>query len=218
MNILFAFAHPDDEAFGPAGTIAKLVKEGHSVSVVAFCRGDRHGKDEISAARIRAFKKSCEILGAVAFTDNEDDFTLNEQRVIKQLGKLVDLFNPDVVYTHNINDLHCDHKIVAQAALVVCRPGIDSGVRALYMCETPAATDWTFNTSGGFTPNVYVDVTEYIEQKKQVLSLYGTEIHKWPDPRSLQGMVTLAQYRGQQISTNYAEAFQLVFSHDRKTQ
>lgn len=216
MNILFAFAHPDDEAFGPAGTIAKLVKEGHSVSVVAFCRGDRHGRDEIAAARMRAFRKSCEALGAVAFTDNEDDFSLNEQRVIKQLGKLVELLNPDVVYTHNINDLHCDHKIVAQAALVVCRPGINSNIRALYMCEMPAATDWAFNTQ--FQPNVYIDVSKFIELKKEVLLMYGMELHKSPDPRSVQGVITLAQYRGQQVSTNYAEAFQLVFSHDRKTQ
>lgn len=217
MNILFAFAHPDDEAFGPAGTIAKLAQDGHNVNVVAFCRGDRHGQDDIAAARTHAFRKTCDLLGAAAYIDNEDDFSLNEQRVILQLTKLIKLLKIDVVYTHNINDLHCDHKIVAQAAMVVCRPNPQSSVHALYMCEMPAASDWTFNTAV-FQPNVYVDVSKFIEQKKRALQCYPSETHAWPDPRSVNGMLTLSQYRGQQISCGYAEAFQLVFSHDRKTQ
>lgn len=217
MKILFAFAHPDDEAFGPAGTIAKLSRQGHDVTIMAFCRGDRHGQDYMSTARLKAFQINCKLMGAGWIVENQDDFSLTEQNTIKQLQNAIDMLQPDVVYTHSIHDLHCDHKVVAQAALVACRPGLGSKIKSLYMCEIPAASDWTFGT-GSFQPNTYVDVTEFIDIKTQVLSNYPAELYRHPDPRSIQGMITLAQYRGQQISSDYAEAFQLVFSHDRKTQ
>ena len=35
-NILFVFAHPDDEAYGPAGTIAKLSKDNNYVAKLLF--------------------------------------------------------------------------------------------------------------------------------------------------------------------------------------
>ena len=39
-NILAVFAHPDDEAFGSGGTLAKYAGEGHHVVLVCATRGD----------------------------------------------------------------------------------------------------------------------------------------------------------------------------------
>jgi len=39
-RILLAFAHPDDESFGPAGTIAKYAKMGHEITLLCATKGE----------------------------------------------------------------------------------------------------------------------------------------------------------------------------------
>ncbi len=39
-RLLFAFPHPDDESFGPGGTIARYAREGAEVHYVCATRGE----------------------------------------------------------------------------------------------------------------------------------------------------------------------------------
>ena len=38
-SLMFVFAHPDDETFGPGGTIAKYAREGVRISVIIATSG-----------------------------------------------------------------------------------------------------------------------------------------------------------------------------------
>ncbi len=71
QNILCLFAHPDDESFGPAGTIATLSKN-NSVSLVCVTDGayDEQTREEVSATRSKELSKACKVLGI------EDHFIL----------------------------------------------------------------------------------------------------------------------------------------------
>src|SRR5512135_3279916 len=40
MKILVVMAHPDDEAFGPAGTLSRYAVTGHTVRLVTLTRGE----------------------------------------------------------------------------------------------------------------------------------------------------------------------------------
>lgn len=40
QRILLVFAHPDDESFGPAGTIAKYAKMGHEIILICATKGE----------------------------------------------------------------------------------------------------------------------------------------------------------------------------------
>ena len=40
-KLLAVFAHPDDEAFGPGGTLAKYAKEGVEIHLLCATRGER---------------------------------------------------------------------------------------------------------------------------------------------------------------------------------
>ena len=40
LSVLAAFAHPDDEGFGPGGTLAMLVARGARVTLVCVTNGD----------------------------------------------------------------------------------------------------------------------------------------------------------------------------------
>lgn len=212
MKILFLLAHPDDEAYGPYGTILKLVKQGHKVTVFCLCNGERPGNEKVSADRVFAFKENCELAGVEWKIQNNPDLSLKYNETVANVTGIIDFFKPDTVYTHNISDLNNDHRIVAEAALVACRPKPTSTVNELYFFEVPSSTDWTFSqVQPVFEPNTYIDITDYIEDKKLALARYSTETYPFPDARGVEAMETLSKYRGYQVGYNNAEALKLVF-------
>lgn len=211
MNILFVLAHPDDEAFGPAGTIAKLAKE-HYVEVMTLCKGDRPGSTAVASPRQRAFHKSMETLGVDNYTiGGASDTKLELRQTTVQIEASIYDVRPSIVYTHNISDIHQDHRLVAEACLLACRPFPTNSVEELYMFELPN-TDWNFGmVEPKFEPNVFVDITEEHHLKMKVLSYYETEIRDYPDARSVTAVDTLAMKRGYQVGANRAEAFKQVY-------
>jgi len=211
MNILFIFAHPDNEAYGPAGTIAQL-SENNDVTVVSLCKGDTPGNEAVSESRIAAFEKSCNSLGANFALCDGSDCKLEYCETLKKIENFISTLKPEVVYTHNISDIHKDHRLVAECVLVASRPKPESTVKELYMCEMPSTTEWSFGQLGDtFQPNVYIDVSMQIYKKQQVMSYYSTETYHYPDARSIESMESLAMYRGKQVGMHRAEAFKQVF-------
>lgn len=218
MKVVFLIAHPDDESYGPFGTIIKLAREGHNVHVFCLCNGARPGAESVAEARVDRFKLNCEIAGANWKIWDNPDLTLDSKETSEFITTLFDLERPDIVYTHNISDINRDHRILAEAALVACRPKPTSSVKELYFFEVPSSTDWTFcKIQPVFQPNVYVELTpDIVKLKEGALSAYDTETYNFPDARSVEAMLTLLKYRGYQSGVTAAEAFQLVFSLNRK--
>ncbi len=216
MNILFVVAHPDDEAYGPYGTMAKLVKEGHKVTLFCLCNGERPGFEQVATERVFALKANCEHLGIDWKIWNNKDLSLELNDTAHLLTELIAKYKPEVVYTHNISDINHDHRVLADATMIACRPKPDSSVNKLYFFEVPSSTDWTFSQiEPVFQPTTYVDISNYIETKKLALSRYHTETYEFPDARSIEASTTLAKYRGYQVGMSYAEAFRLVFDRVR---
>ena len=214
MKVVFLIAHPDDEAYGPYGTIVKLAREGHDVHVWCLCNGERPGAEGVGHARVERFKFNCEIAGAKWRVWDKPDLTLDLKETTEFVTKLFDVEKPDVVYTHNISDINRDHRIVAEAALVAARPKPTSTVLELYFFEVPSSTDWTFyKVQPVFQPNVYVELTpDIVKLKEGALSAYDTETYEFPDARSVKTMLLYLEYRGSQVGLSHTEAFQLVFS------
>jgi LmbE family N-acetylglucosaminyl deacetylase len=65
--------------------------------------------------------------------------------------------------------------------------------------------------STSFVPNVYVDITPYLETKLKIMSMYDGEIMEEPYPRSLSSIRALARVRGSRAGVMYAEAFQSLY-------
>lgn len=211
MKILFLLAHPDDEAYGPGGTIAKLSKD-NEVIIALLCNGARPGSVHVTKHRQKAFNKSCELLGAAEwYIGTYDDCTLQLNACISECERIISAVNPDIVYTHNTTDLHNDHRTLAEAVLVAARPKPGSNVKELYMCEN-VGTNWGFGTIGnGFSPDTFIDVSDTINKKEDALLLYSTEVYEYPDARSIVSTRTLAMHRGSSVGVSAAEAFKQVF-------
>jgi len=219
VNILFVVAHPDDEAYGPYGTMAKLVAEGHRVTLYCLCNGKRPGAEEVASNRVSALQENCEALGISWKIWNNKDLSLELNDTAHLLTQLINTHEFDIVYTHNISDMNHDHRVVAEATLIACRPKPECSVKELYFFEVPSSTDWTFGrVQPVFQPTTYIDISNYIDKKETALAKYESETYKFPDARSIEAMTTLAKYRGYQVGLDRAEAFQLVFARDRKSQ
>lgn len=220
MKIVFLIAHPDDEAYGPYGTIVKLVREGHDVHVFCLCDGRRPGAEDVAKARVDRFIQNCENAGAKWKIWSNPDLSLEIKETTEFVSELIAYERPDIVYTHNISDINRDHRIIAEAAMVACRPKPDSTVLELYYFEVPASTDWTFyKLQPVFQPNVYNELSpDIVKLKEGALSAYDTETYEFPDARSVKSMLLCLEYRGSQVGLAHTEAFQLVFSRNRKSQ
>jgi LmbE family N-acetylglucosaminyl deacetylase len=70
-KILFGlFAHPDDEAFGPAGTLIQEVKNGTELHLITFTTGENGTNPDavidLGAERYEEWKKAGNLIGATA--------------------------------------------------------------------------------------------------------------------------------------------------------
>lgn len=79
----------------------------------------------------------------------------------------------------------------------------------MYECisETEMAPGFPENI---FIPNVYSDITDYINEKIEIMKIYESELQIPPLPRSLDNIASLARFRGASCGVEYAEAFMLV--------
>jgi LmbE family N-acetylglucosaminyl deacetylase len=117
-TILAIFAHPDDEAFGPAGTLALLAKN-YDVQLVSVTNGE-HGDNafdfpELHKVRKEEVIKSANVLGIskVHFLDYEDG-SLNNllyPKITADLMQIVNETHPETIITFEPQGFtgHLDH-------------------------------------------------------------------------------------------------------------
>ena len=79
------------------------------------------------------------------------------------------------------------------------------------MATQPATeTDFSLDPAAQFHPNVFVDISDHLERKLELLGIYGSELAPHPFPRSLEAIRALAVVRGAASGFAAAEAFQLL--------
>ena len=128
-------------------------------------------------------------------------------------------FRPDRIFTHHPGDMNDDHLRVSRACMAASRlfqRRIDlSPLEALYTMEVLSSTDWAFPSGGqAFLPNLFVEITDQLENKIQALSCYRKIMRDFPHPRSREILTGLAAYRGGQSGQKYSEAFHIVFRRE----
>ena len=215
-SVLIVAAHPDDETLGMGGTIKKMTEFGCQVRILFMSDGvSSRGKvRETLEARRNNCTKAVAILGVkdVHFLDFPDNMldTVPILELAKQIEKQIDYHSPELVFTHYPSDLNVDHRAVAEATQVACRPKIDSPVLGIFFYEVPSSTDWDF-AANRFFPNLFVNIESTLEFKRAGLFEYGIEIDEFPSARSIENLVSLAKVRGSHVGFSAAESFQVAF-------
>ena len=217
-NILVIAAHSDDEALGCSGTLLKHVTQGDAVHLLFMADGtsSRVGKSSKIESRFAIAQEAAKILGVnsienLNFPDNKMD-SVPLLDIVREIENRVDKIRPEIIYTHHIGDLNIDHQVTHKAVITACRPQPESCVKELYAFEILSSTEWQTPAHLPFTPNVFIDITDYIDIKKQVLEVYSEEMRQSPHSRSIDNTIRLSSLRGSTVGVIYAEAFELIRS------
>jgi LmbE family N-acetylglucosaminyl deacetylase len=218
MRIMVIAPHPDDEVLGAGGTIAKLSSEGNNVYVVVVTKGDKEiFSEQLIKAGRREAEKADKILGVkktfflegfpAAKLDTVPHYLLNDE-----LTRLVKEISPEICFIPFFNDLHLDHRLIFDSAMVALRPTPDNKfLRAIYSYETLSETNWNVtNPSLSFVPNIYFDISDYINKKVEALKIFNSQIKAFPHERSVESVIALSKFRGSTVGLRNAEAFMLI--------
>lgn len=222
MNVLVIAAHPDDEVLGCGATIARLVTEGHQVSIRILGEGVTSRFDQRSEADpeelaelAQTAKLAGEVLGVTdvvvhGLPDNRFD-SLDLLDVVKVVEHDIEALRPEIVFTHHGGDLNIDHQIVHRAVLTATRPVGEHAVREVHAFEVPSATEWAFQRLAPvFRPNLFVDVAATLTAKIDAMAVYESEGRAFPHPRSPEALRAIAQRWGSTTGQLAAEAFETV--------
>jgi N-acetylglucosamine malate deacetylase 1 len=218
VKILCVAAHPDDEALGCGGTLARHAAAGDEVHVCLVAEGltsRQGGGDTAALAELAATAQRANALLGVRATrllglpDNCLD-ALPRLEVIQRIEQVIAEVQPDIVYTHAAADLNIDHQIVHEAVLTACRPVPGQAVKRILCFEVPSSTEWRgAGSAQAFAPNWFVDISATLAAKRAALGEYAGEMRPWPHARSIAACEHLARWRGASVGVEAAEAFML---------
>ena len=137
--------------------------------------------------------------------------TLPFEEIIEPVSTIINKIQPNVVYTAYRNDAHTDHKIVFDAVMAATKSFRFPFVKRVLAYETISETDFGCKPEdGGFRPNVFINITEYLTKKLDILNTFKSEMGEFPFPRSPEAVEALAKVRGVQCGALAAEAFMLI--------
>lgn len=187
--------HPDDETIGMGATLALFSK---NFDVILLTDGRKGFKEksveEVIQLRQEEFKKAME----KAKISNYSFLNVQDKKLFGGFNsfKEISLENYDYIFVPNIIDQHPDHKAVS----FLLKEFIESGTKIkpdvkICMYEVWSTLPLT---------NAFVDVTEVIETKKQMISCYESQtLQKDYEYHAL----GLNQYRGMLKDKKFVEAF-----------
>jgi N-acetylglucosamine malate deacetylase 1 len=218
MRVLVIAPHPDDETLGCGGTVLKHIAAGDSVSWVIVTKAyeprwpaediERREQQIENVSKAYGFANKFRLTFPAARLD-----TVPLEELMAKFSEIVAEVKPDWIYTVHEGDVHSDHRAVFEATTSAVKSfnSRNKGVSRLLSYETISSTDAAPpRPTTVFLPNVYCDITPFIERKLQIMSLYEGEVHPYPMPRALESIRALARFRGATIATEYAEAFMLL--------
>ena len=212
-KVLVIAAHPDDEMIGCGGTIFKHLYNKDKVYILFMTNGISARSESQKEKKIRnknfikvkTFVKY-NFLGNLNLPDQEMD-TIPLLKIVKKIEFFIKKIKPNIILTHFENDLNMDHRVTFEATLTAARPFPKQSVKEINCFEIASSTNWRNIPNKIFTPNLYVDISNFINKKKKGLAFYKKEIKKDPHSRSLKNILSLNKIRGGDVGVKIAEAF-----------
>ena len=195
MNILAIGAHPDDIEYGCAGTLIKYAERGHHIYLMVLTSGQEGGSSEI---RKQEQENAAELMSVqkIFWGGYHDTQLPLSKELIEKIEEVLGEVNPDLILVNYGDDTHQDHRILTQATMSATRY-----VRNVLFFEVP--------TTQNFNPQVYVDISDTLERKSQVLNAHASQVMKTniEDMYIIELAQANATFRGIQGRVKFAEAF-----------
>jgi LmbE family N-acetylglucosaminyl deacetylase len=217
-RVLAISAHPDDETLGCGGMLLRHHAEGDEIHWLIVTRAYEPvwSRDVIDTKRAEV-----EAVGAAYGMASVNWLThqslrldtLPQHELIDCISRTVEAVRPEVVYLVNRDDVHTDHAAVHSATMSVIKPFYMTrlGIRRVLAYETLSSTEGGVdNGQASFRPQIYGDISDYLERKLSIMALFASETQDDPMPRGPAAIRALARVRGAAVGIDYAEAFTLI--------
>ena len=218
MSKVLVFApHPDDETLGCGGTLFRHKVEGDElywIIVTSISEDTGWSKANVKKRDIEidAVARKYEFKDVLNFrlpTTKLDIMPLAD--LIEKISVVYLQTEPEIIYMPCIYDVHTDHQIIAKALQSTLKWFRYPHIRKVLMYETPSETEFNFMEKSTFNPNVFVNISDHLNDKIEAMQIYESEIGDFPFPRSEKTIRSLAAFRGSQSGYEAAEAFELVY-------
>lgn len=193
-RVLAFGAHPDDLEVGAGGLLARLAREGCTVTmcVVAVPNLGEH--------RIPEARAAAKVIGAtpvILFEDKParvEDIPMHE--LVRRMDRLVGDAKPDLVITHSAHDLHWDHGLVNRATVSALRR---TPCDLLAFLSSPE-----MNAQHRAIGQCFADITTTLDTKIAAIQEHKSQLSKL----DIESSKDLARAMGRISGYGYAEAFE----------
>jgi LmbE family N-acetylglucosaminyl deacetylase len=195
LKILALGAHPDDIEYGCGGTFIKFARRGEEIYFMVLTKGEFGGDAEV---RQKEQEEAMKFMGVkkIFWGGYKDTELPNERIIISDIDRVISEINPNEVYVNYIDDIHQDHRTLAECTLAATRY-----VRRVFFYE-----DYT---SVNFEPDIFVDIENVLEEKQELINIYSSQVAKtYPTKLDMvESVKAIANFRGFQGKVKYAEGF-----------
>jgi len=225
-------AHPDDQEFTVAGTLAKWAQAGCEVISVVVTDGDAGsndpGKDAAYKSKLADLRQAeqiaaCEVLGIrrvlfLHYPDGELEPTIALRKDLTRLirkyqPEAVVIADPQGVFYGNDYINHPDHRAAAQAALYAVFPSSETRLIFTGLLEEgyePHRVKRLY-VHGPEKSDTWVDITGTIDTKIAALRKHASQLGDW-DPEKM--IRDWAKEEGKKHHLKYAEAYRVMLLNE----
>jgi len=216
-RVLGVVAHPDDAEYLCAGTLARAKADGAAIGVCVLCQGDKGQPTtpipNLADVRREEMAAAAELLGAELLLGEFGDGELVDDPPSRRtVVELFRRFQPTLVLAHSPDDYHADHRAASALAEAASWFATSTGHQtdSAPMRTQPAL--WWMDTANmsGFSPEFYIEVSDYVDLKRRMLACHRSQLTRGVDGdfSPLEDlMMQQCTTRGAQAGVEAAEAF-----------
>jgi lmbE-like protein len=212
-KILVVAVHPDDETLGCGGTLLKHKHDGDEIYWLICTKMDENS--DYYTTRENEIKQASDaykfdgVFSLGLNTMRVDEYSMSE--LISKVSKAINEVKPNIIYLPFKGDVHSDHRKIFEASYSCTKVFRYPFIKKIYMMETLSETEFAPGVKeDAFVPNSFVDISNYLDKKIEIMKIFKSEIEEHPFPRSERNLRALATLRGATCGCEYAESFMLL--------
>jgi LmbE family N-acetylglucosaminyl deacetylase len=231
-RVVSIHAHPDDQEFTVAGTLAKWAGAGSIVVSVCITSGGAGSneftpldmtRDALVSVREDEQRQACQVLGIheVVFLRYEDGILEPSIALRRDLTRVIRRYRPEAVvcgdptmrFYGNGYINHPDHRAAADAALDATYPSAETRLifpELLVEGLEPHQVQSVF-IHGVRRPDTYIDISDTLPIKLAALREHRSQMGTW-DPTDM--VTQWARDQGKARGLTAAETFRLIHLHE----